>query len=168
MTATAQELEKHRIEFENYVQTKYSSVALRNRSNVIDAQLANSLIKAIRDKKKGKAIDKSLDGRIKRRNFFTVLKENKFKLAHEKKGKNITTYNKKIIKIKFLCLLGAMLQVALLEDFYETIKKFHNKSHIGINYTEAAIKERRACVPRDVIRQFVKTCPHCNLNQNQV
>ena len=61
MTATAQELEKHRIEFENYIQIKYSSVALRNRSNVVDTQLANSLIKAIRDKKKGKAIDKSLE-----------------------------------------------------------------------------------------------------------
>ena len=67
-----------------------------------------------------------------------------------------------------MLILGTMVEVAILEEFYETIKKFHNKGHKGICYTEAAIKERRACLPRDIIQQFVKTCPSCNLQTNQV
>lgn len=60
-----------------------------------------------------------------------------------------------------------MKQVAILEEMYDTIQKFHNQNHTGICYTQAAIQERRVCVPRDLIQQFVKTCPTCNLNQAQ-
>ena len=91
-TSKEKDEENHRTTFDQYVRTKYSTVALRNRSNVVDTELANSLMAAIKDKKKGKPISKSLDGRIRRRKFAAILKHGKLILAQEKEGKTIFSY----------------------------------------------------------------------------
>ena len=106
------------------------------------------LTKAIKDKKRGKTIEQSMKKRIQTRKLQAV----------EKSGSIILGVNHK----------GSVLEVGLIEDYYDIIKKFHNRAHVGINNTVKEVHKRRACIPRSVIQHYVQTCPTCNLKLNQV
>jgi hypothetical protein len=56
-----------------------------------------------------------------------------------------------------------ILEVGLIESYYEIIKTVHDESHSGINSTQRQVKQYRACVTQEAIERFIKLCPTCNL-----
>lgn len=137
------EQDHHKTIFEEYINNKKA----RHNTVTINRETANLFIKTIKLINRGEHVDPNLKRRINNRKFCIVQKNGEIILGQKIKNK--------------------ILQVALIEDYYFTIKKFHNKTHSGICNTQATIQKHRACLPRDMIQQFIKTCPTCNLKQSQ-
>ena len=97
-------------------------------------------------------LDNNQINRIKEKSFAII--NNKLHIPKKDKKNEMTSINK-----------GIYLPVVCVEDFFETIYNAHSKEkgHHGQDKTTSAINDRYYGIPRDVIRQFVKLCPICNL-----
>ena len=62
-----------------------------------------------------------------------------------------------------------MRKVAAKEDVFDIIKDFHyTTKHIGYQNTHAQLNLRYSNIPRTFVEEFVKLCPTCNENRNQI
>lgn len=62
------------------------------------------------------------------------------------------------------------LPIALKEDFFDILYQIHSvqRGHCGVNKTDHQLKIRYYGIPRQVINQFIKLCPICNLKMTQI
>lgn len=136
----------HKAQFDEYIANKLSkSMSANCTSSALNKSQANCIIEALTRLRNGLPIDRCVKGRIKNRNFCLIKKSG---------GEMVLGQRDKVS--------DEILEVGLIENYYEIIKTVHDESHSGINTTQRLVKQYRTCVTQEAIERFVKLCPTCN------
>jgi hypothetical protein len=127
---------------------------------------ANGPTSKIMDSKRAQKIIDILKGRLPcpSPNFKYYIKKNKF---------NVQEINdQEVLHRTFSTkdLPNQNLPIALKEDFFDILYQIHSvqRGHCGVNKTDHQLKIRYYGIPRQVINQFIKLCPICNLKMTQI
>lgn len=137
---------QHKAQFDEYIANKLSkSMSANCTSSALNKSQANCIIEALTRLRNGLPIDRCVKERIKKRKFCII----------EKSGGEIVLGQRDKTT-------DEILEVGLIENYYEIIKTVHDESHSGINATQHQVKQYRSCVTQEAIERFIKLCPTCN------
>jgi hypothetical protein len=118
---TERNIAKHKSRFQKFVQDNYSEQNSKSNSMVIDRAKHARIVKYLKDKIQGKNEDKTFREYVKRRNFQLL---------------NVGENDPPVLVI---VENSTTKKVAIVEDFYDILKKYHNDvtTHGGVRKTHS-------------------------------